>query len=495
MTKRLSLFIVVVNIIFGVAYALPNPAEDMRVKKVYDYLQGELIWIKNGSWTPCAQSLFEAFSHAGEEGLWGEDYAPFIELQKADLKSTEGQKKADELLTLGALNSIADMKGQRLDPHFLKNIYIKQTSIDATELLKTYVSLSHQCSWIYGLAPSTPEYQHLKQLLALYRQKQTQGSWPQLPKGTKLQKGDRGPEVKILRDQLIIQDALPSGSQESDVFDETLEEALKRYQVLHGLEQDGKVGGSSLAALNTPVEKRIQSIIVSLEKQRWFPDPLPSRYIQVNVPGFYLKAVEGGIPTFYMPIITGKAYKRTPVFNAFMNEIIFNPSWHVPSSIVAELLPKIERNPEAYARKGYRISDEDSGTRIVQSPGNANALGKIRFTIDSPFSIYLHGTPQSNLFHKAKRALSHGCIRVEKPQKLAEFVFHDPVRWTLARIESESSGTTTKHVKLDNPLPVFITYFTVFEDENHKMNFVEDIYGQDAQVWEALGKSKRNFKE
>ena len=133
--------------------------------------------------------------------------------------------------------------------------------------------------------------------------------------------------------------------------------------------------------------------------------------------------------------------------------------------------------------------------RIVQSPGNANALGKVRFTLENPFSIYLHGTPQPNLFQKAKRALSHGWIRVENPNKLAEFVFHDPVKWTPARIASEASGTTTKHVKLDNPLPVFITYFTVFEDENHKMNFVEDIYGQDAQIWEALGKSKRNFKE
>ena len=122
--------------------------------------------------------------------------------------------------------------------------------------------------------------------------------------------------------------------QGSDVFDENLEAALKSYQEFHGLDPDGKVGGGTLAALNIPVDHRIQSIIVSLERQRWLPDPLPARYLEINIPGFYLRAVEGGTTAFYMPIITGKQYRKTPVFNAFMTEIIFNPSWYVPASIV-----------------------------------------------------------------------------------------------------------------------------------------------------------------
>lgn len=274
------------------------------------------------------------------------------------------------------------------------------------------------------------------------------------------------------------------------MFDESLEEAVKSYQALHGLESDGKVGGATLNALNKPLEERIQSIIVSLERFRWLPTPLPSRYIQVNIPGFYLKAVDGGSPSFYMPIITGKEHLKTPVFNAPMAEIIFNPAWHVPESIARELLPKIQSDPEAYARKGYHVSEGTS--QIVQSPGNANALGKIRFTIDSPFSVYLHGTPQQKLFKKANRALSHGCIRVENPDKLAEFVFNDPEKWTPSRIKKEASGTTTKRVKLETPLPVFITYFTVFEDERGRMNFVEDEYHQDKRVWAALEKVRRN---
>ncbi len=503
--------------LFSLTYgrALPNAQEDSRVQKAYDPLQEKLFWIQNNTWTACGLSLLDALTHAKDDGLWAEDYLPFVEhLKKADLTSPETQKEADALLTFAALNYISDMKGGRLDPQAVdKNIHLKRKAVDAVQLLKEYLSHPEQCSWIYDLAPPTPEYQHMKQLLALYRHKQTLGEWPQLPKNTKLQKGDKGPLVEALKTLLIAQDTLSGHGQGSDVFDEDLEEALKLYQSRHGLEQDGKVGGETLKALNTPIEDRLKSIIVSLERQRWLPTPLPSRYIQVNIPGFYLKAVNG-INSFYMPIITGREYRKTPVFYAPMTEIIFNPSWHVPTSIaVKDKLPKLKRNPNAFAGKGYHFynsSGEElsptsvnwdsysSGSfpiRIVQSPGNANALGKIRFTIDNPFSIYLHGTPEEKLFNKAKRALSSGCIRVQDPVKLAGFVFNNPHEWTRNRIEEESSGTRTKRVKLEASLPVFITYFTVFEDENYKWNFVDDEYGQDAKIWTALEKAKRGFKD
>jgi L,D-transpeptidase YcbB len=440
MTKNFGLFIVIASIIWSAAYALPNPAQDPRVQKVYDQLQGQMIWIKNGDWTPCGKTLLETLSHADEEGLWPEDYTPFVEnLQNAELSSEEVQKQAEGLLTLAALNYISDMRGGRLSNFVSKDIFVRPPPIDGIKLLVNYFSNPNQCGWIHRLAPSGPEYQQLKQLLASYRQKQVQGEWSQLPKETKRQKGNKGPKASV--------------------------------------------------------EQRIRSIIVSLEKQRWFPHPLPARYLQVNIAGFYLKAVEGGTPVFYMPIITGKPHKKTPVFHAPMREIIFNPSWHVPPSIIKELMPKIVKNPGAFARKGYHVSNAGSGVRIVQSPGNGNALGKIRFTIDSPFAIYLHGTPQKNLFRRAKRALSHGCIRVENPAKLAEFVFQDPQKWSLTHIKAQASGTTTKRVKLAQPLPTYVTYFTVFEDEKGKMTFVEDGYGQDKQIWAALVKAKRNIQE
>src|SRR3990167_1729070 len=229
MTKKISLLLMLGNLITHVAYGLPNPNQDQRVKKVYDHLQGQLIWIKNGAWTPCGKTLLATLSHVDQEGLWRENYMPIIEtLQKADLSSPEGQKMADELLTHATLNYISNMKGERLNPHAAaKEIYLKQKSLDEAEELKNYLSLPDQCGWLYGLAPTTPEYQHLKRLLSSYRQKQAQGGWPQLPKGTNLQKGDKDPLVETLRAQLMAQDALPSQGQGSDVFDSPLEESVK----------------------------------------------------------------------------------------------------------------------------------------------------------------------------------------------------------------------------------------------------------------------------
>lgn len=488
-----------------------DPQNDERVQKIYEHLEKKLIWIEDGVWTKCGQALLDSLSRVEEDGLWPEHYLPILEtIRKQDLTSSEGQVEADALLTLAALNYISDMSGERLNPKKVdKNIFIEPVSVDEAELLKSYLSLPHNCGWIHNLAPASAEYVHLKQLLALYRQKQAQGGWPRLPQGTKLKKGDKGPHVEILKAQLIAQDVLSAQGQGGDVFDDALEKAVKKYQDLHGLEQDGIVGGETLKALNTSVEERIRSIIVSLERLRWLPTPMPVRYIQVNIPGFYLKAVDEN-KSFFMPIITGQEYRKTPVFYAPMTEVIFNPSWHVPTSIaLKDKLPKLRSNPNAFAGKGYHFYDSSgnelspasinwgaySGSnlpiKIIQSPGNANALGKIRFTIESPFDVYLHGTPDKQLFKKARRSFSSGCIRVFDPAKLAEFVLDNPQTWPHSRIEDESSDTKTKKVKLEKPLPVFVTYFTVFEDENHNWHFVEDEYAQDNSLQAALEKVKR----
>lgn len=490
MIKKLFLLFILTGVSIQLSFALPDPAKDTRIQKVYESFKGDLLWIQGESWSLCANTLKAALNHVEDEGLWKEDYEPLLlTMEEMDLSVPEERKRADELLTLAALNYISDMKGERLNPRTAsKSIHIKEVSIDEAELLVGYLSTPYSCTWVKDLIPRRKEYQDLKETLAHYRQKQTQGGWAQLPEGTKLEKGDQGPLVETLREQLMPQDI--QVTQESDVFDEELEHAVKEYQDLHGLEHDGVVGAKTVAGLNTPVEDRIRSIIISLERQRWYPNPMPNRYIQVNVAGYYLNAVEGGKSAFFMPIITGKKYTKTPVFNAPMTEIIFNPSWHVPASIVPEILPKIQKNPEAYRRKGYVVT-YGSGVRIVQRPGSGNALGKIRFTIKSPFSIYLHGTPAKKLFEKEKRAFSHGCIRVKNPVKLAQFVFNDP-SWTKARIEKESSGSRTDHVKLKHSLPTFITYFTVFEDEQGRMNFVPDEYGQDEKVWKALTNERRS---
>lgn len=489
--------------------ALPQAQEDKRVQKIYEHFEHKSLWIDGKKWTPCAEKLLSILSHAEEEGLWKETYEPFLSyLETASLEESELRKEADALLTLAALTYISDMRGKRIDPHAVdKTIHAKPPPVDEAALLIKYLSTPEKCGWIEEFSPKCSDYQRLKKLLARYRDKQKAGGWPQLPEGTKLERGDKGPLIKLLREQLIAQDVLDS-TDKGDVFETSVEKAIKHFQSLHGLETDGKVGPATLKALNTSVEERIHSIIVTLERHRWLPCPVPPRYIQVNIPGFYLKAVEGE-DILFMRIITGKEYRKTPVFDAPMTSIVFNPAWHVPPGMAArDKLPKLKRNPHALSGKGYRFFDSSgrevnpgsvnwgaysSGhlpIRIVQSPGASNALGKIRFTIDNPFSIYLHGTSQQELFKKAKRSLSSGCIRVEYPVKLAEFVLNDAEKWGEKKIEKASSGTATRRVKLEKNLPVFVAYLTVFQDKNNEWNFADDEYHQDSKIWKALEKTR-----
>ncbi len=490
MIKNLTAISLLSYLALASVQAYPTPSQEPKVQKVYETANGQLLWIQNGSWTECGKTLIEALNHVGQEGLWVEDYTPITEaLSKANLSTPEGQKQADEMLTMGGLFYISDMKGERLNPHLVdKTIYVKQVQVDEVDLLKQYLAKSNSCGWIQALQPQSPDYKNLKDKLAEYRKKEGSGGWPELPQGTKLQRGDKGQLVKTLRAQLIAQDVLLRDTAENESFDEALEEAVKKFQKIHGLDQDGKVGGATLTELNKTVGDRIRSLLVSLERQRWLPNPLPSKFIQVNIPGFYLKAVTNNQPSFTMPIITGKAHTKTPVFYATMSEVIFNPAWHVPPSITGEIASKMSSNPGGMAAKGYHWV----GNSIVQSPGSANSLGKIRFTIEpTNFNIYLHGTPNQSLFQKTKRDLSHGCIRVEDPRKLAHFVFEEPDVWTADRIKHESSGSSTKRVKLEKSIPVYITYFTVFEDLDNNMHFVADEYGQDKRVWQALESVRR----
>ena len=483
----------------------------------YKVREGQMAWIQNGKWSPCAQELMQRLSHVDEEGLETQDYAPKLsELQGISLSDPISQMKADELLTSLALTYISDMKGERLNPKKVdKDLYIKQVEVSEAGLLKDYLG-SSSCTWIASLAPSHKDYQDLKELLKDYRAIKAAGGWPELPKGTKLEKGDQGANVEVLRKQLVAQGSLDSAQQPGLHFDDALEAAVKSYQETHGLEPDGKVGPGTLEALNTSVDKRIEQIIVSLERERWLPNDLGSRYIMVNIAGFELDAVSDNKLQFTMPVITGRAYRQTPSFNAHINEIIFNPSWHVPYNIaVSDKLPKLKNNPNAFSGKGYNFYDSSGNSvsptsvnwsayssgnfpyRIVQSPGSANALGKIRFTIDYEsaklpnLSIYLHGTPDQELFSKSQRSFSSGCIRVEDPAQLAQFVFDEPSTWSLDRIKKETAGTKTDRIKLKDPIPVYITYFTVWKDAQGRTHFVKDIYGQDKQVWDALQKRRK----
>jgi murein L,D-transpeptidase YcbB/YkuD len=250
-----------------------------------------------------------------------------------------------------------------------------------------------------------------------------------------------------------------------------------------------------------------------MERWRWMPRELNPRHIRVNIARFELEAVANGKTQLRMPIVVGLRYRETPQFTAPMTEIVFNPTWHVPHKIALhEKAPLIRKDPSYLQRNNYVLYNVSGGDleqidpeeinwsavsqgnfpyRLHQLPGSKNALGKMRFTIVNPFDIYLHSTPQQSLFEKPSRAYSHGCIRVKDYIALAEFAFSNSQKWNQKAITTLLENSATRHIPLPQPLPVHIYYFTVGFNEKLEPYFMNDVYGQDAQIWQALAKRRQ----
>lgn len=489
------------------------PEKERQLVRLYVGNTYHPIWIeeKEWRWKPYLKAALQKLERAEEEALHPNDYQKILFLFEKEIDVPKDLNKAlelDVLISKVMLDFIDDLAGERLTPmNISKLLYIKNEHVDAGEILLEGLSSDHPIDWLTHLTFQQNEYQHLKILLKKYRRLQKEGGWPTHlaleGKKKKLEKGASGENILLLRQQLFIQGDLKD-SEPSPLFDETVESALKQFQRRHALEEDGIVGPATLKVLNTPVEERIKQIIVSMERWRWLPRKPAKRYLLVNISGFFLKAYEDGKKVLEMPVITGRAYRKTPVFTSAIYSIRFNPSWHVPTRIaVKDKLPLIRRNPSYLSQKGYSIYDSN-GTRLnitdvdwntvggssfpyrlVQSPGSHNALGKIRFSIKSPFDVYLHDTPDKHLFKKAHRDLSSGCIRVKEPVKLAHFIFNQAA-WTEEKISQKMSGTKTENVDLSETIPVYITYFTAWQGDDGLDYFMNDHYKQDDLIWQAL---------
>lgn len=281
--------------------------------------------------------------------------------------------------------------------------------------------------------------------------------------------------------------------------------AVKRFQNRHGLEVDGVVGPQTLSMLNTSHDDQKDRIILAMERWRWLPKNLGHRYIIVNIPHFQLTAYEKDKKVLEMKIIVGRQYRKTPTFFSEVYEIRFNPAWHVPQGIFRkDKLPKILEDPSYVTRKGFKVYDAFTGTprdpysvdweqddiRLVQPPGNQNALGKIRFTLKTTNDVYLHGTPDHQLFNKTQRAFSSGCIRVEDPVKLATYMFNDDDAWSSEKISQETSKTTTRNVPLKSAVPLYVLYMTVWVDDKGTPYFLNDLYGRDRALIRDLKKNR-----
>jgi murein L,D-transpeptidase YcbB/YkuD len=358
------------------------------------------------------------------------------------------------------------------------------------------------------LPPTDPRYARLKTALAHYRELDRRGAPSRLGSGAALKPGARDDQVPLLRERLAMaleRPFLASGG-EDDTFDPALVEAVREIQRRYGLVQDGVVGGATREALNREPEDLVRQLEVNLERWRWLPDELGDRYAIVNIAAFELDVVEAGSAPLSMRVVVGAPYRRTPVLSSQITHVVLNPSWTVPERLVKEdILPRVRKEPGYLASTHLRVFDgwsddapeiDPAGVdwssvkpgryRFRQDPGPWNALGRVKFLLPNSYDIYLHDTPQRELFARASRVFSSGCVRLETPLALVDYLLAKERRWSQQEIERTFARGEERFVRLEHPLPVHILYWTAWVEDDATVHFRKDIYGRDELVSRAL---------
>lgn len=353
------------------------------------------------------------------------------------------------------------------------------------------------------IRPRDPVYDSLRNELMHYRELAAKGDWPTVPKGPALKPRQIDSRERLtalagrlraegyLADEWTATAADTSGAAATKVrYDSVLAGAVAQYQAHHDIGVDSMLGPETVESLNKPVTYRLGQIAANLERYRWLPRSLGSRYILVNVPAFELRAFNDGKQVLQMRVIVGADYnnRATPVFSDSMEYVIFRPYWIVPDSIAAkEIFPKAEADPDYFARNNYEMATIDGKRRVRQKPGTQNSLGLIKFMFPNDFNIYLHDTPQGELFEKDVRAFSHGCIRLQHPDELGQFV----LGWSADSVRREmEQGPDDHRVTLKQKIPVYIVYFTTYvRDGDRQLYFGNDLYDRDTELVHAVAQA------
>ena len=481
--------------------------------------RAELLWFEAGRPTPDAMHAAQVLAAAAEHGLDPADYAGRALQSRlappapAPAAGGAAQRELGTALTAGLQRYVDDLQRGRVDPRQLHAQFDvpRPPTGDTLGLLGAAIAARRLPQALREAAPRLPMYEGLRRALARYRALTGHPAWsarlPPLP-ARKLLAGQPWPGLPALAQRLEALGDLPAGAGVADRLDETLVRALQAFQERHGLAPDGVLGAATLRELEVVPAARVRQIELAMERLRWTPLLQGPRMIVVNVPEFVLRAYDVSDNRIdvrlTMKVIVGKALRtRTPLLAEAMRAIEFSPYWNVPPSIArAETVPRLRRDPGYLEREGLEFvtpsgqvvttlapSHLDAvlrgGWRIRQRPGPQNALGGIKFVFPNNANVYLHDTPARRLFERERRDFSHGCIRLEAPVALAQFVLRDEPAWTADRIrEAMGTGVSTT-LRLRQPVPVLIAYSTVVA-RAESVYFYPDLYGDDAVLDRAL---------
>jgi len=492
-----------------------------QLKEFYDQRHYQSIWFQGEKFRRDPESLVEEIKNSYDEGLNPDDYhLEYIEenTKDQDLFAEASLKKRallDILLTNAYLSLASDYLNGKINAEIIIDDYSYQAdNLEAQNLLELLLKKRDAAQTLQEQLPKIDNYKKLKQKLADYRNPEKIKEWSQIDPGGLLAEGAEGQRVAQLISNLSAHNYLNQGQIKNDeYFDRTVKRAVVRFQMDHGLKVDGVVGDKTLKALNVPLDYRIKQLIINMERWRWLPEDLGSRYIYVNIADYNLKLYENNQVIMEMKTIVGQEQRSTPVFSDTIKYLVINPYWYVPKSIaVKDKLPLIKKDYTYLKDNNYslfkytgnselkeidpaeiewsKINKENFNYLLRQNPGDQNALGRVKFMFPNKFSIYLHDTPGRYLFSETDRSFSSGCIRIEKPVDMAEYLLQDQEKWNREAIMAEMKKDTEKTIYLNNPIKIYIQYNTAWVDSLESLNFREDIYNRDQKVINEFFKSQ-----
>lgn len=467
-----------------------------RMRSFYNARNFQYAWFTTNGLTEQARGFWSLHDYHTT-------YAHDSALHSKTLQKKMEKLVAEEKLSVNASDKSMLSTEIAMTQHFIQYMlgayeggYIKRKEMerfvpfkkrDALEVADSLIKKKHKDDKYFEDA--NIRYGQLKKHLQHYYTVVTKGGWQPIAIGSKsLKKGSSSPAVVKIKRMLQITGDMP-GEDTSQVFNDGLEIAVKNYQLRHGYTPDGIVGAAVLKEMNVPAQKRLQQLLINMERMRWMPnEPTSDNLIVVNIPEYMLHMYEGKKKIWDMNVVVGKEGHNTIMFTGDLNQVVFSPYWNVPESIVEkEILPKMASNPNYLQSQNMEIVKNDGNLpEIRQKPGGDNALGQVKFLFPNSFDIYFHDTPSKSLFSKDKRAYSHGCIRLSDPVKMAEYLLRNQAEWTPDRIFSAMNAGEEKYVKVKKPIPVYITYYTAWVDDNGQLNFRDDIYKHDEQLTQKM---------
>lgn len=489
-----------------------EPVKTAALSAFYRGRGNTLAWASQQGLSPQADRALEVLAASEDDGLNPKDYAVEIIDRLKNAGDSTSQAKVDILISHAILRYASDLRYGRDSPEREESYGGRPNQPVSADLL-TQITRSKPDNVAALLAKYTPprsEYAALKNALQRYRAIERSGGLPQLNFYRLLQLHNNVPAVQTLRTILVSTGDLKRDTG-TEIFDEDVDQAVRQFQIRHGIEADGVVGRETRQELNTPAQTRIRSLIASMERLRWLPDSFGTKYVILNLPGYSLRAVRPGSEDLKMKIIVGKTARQSPTFIRSISQVIFNPPWTVPPRIAAEdILPDIKKQSDFFTVNDFKLLRYTSGGKtaevdprtinwntvtqsnfqwtLYQPPGTYNPLGRVKFYIPNTPQVYMHDTPRKTLFSDADRNLSSGCIRLELPKAFANYVLTGESGWNTEKVYKTFDTTkNTIYVPVRNQPKLYFLYLTSTVDENGLVHFHDDIYGRDSALLKRFG--------